>query len=199
MQTRASIVRLPVFEKISLDPGTDSNLYTARVTERDSIKPGLRVGELARLTGVSTDTLRHYERIGLLSPRRARNGYREYPAQAVRRVQLIQNALNLGFSLAELAHIFKVREGGGAPCQKVRALAAHKLSELETLITQLCAARDEMRALLQEWDQRLTDSATGPAHLLESLSDTSFANSEKQGLLAARGLRPISKQRRGKK
>jgi DNA-binding transcriptional MerR regulator len=69
----------------------------------------LRSGELARLTGVSTDTLRVYERRGLLSkPRRSANGYREYPPEAHVRVRLVQRALAIGFTLDELPQVFNV-------------------------------------------------------------------------------------------
>ncbi len=62
----------------------------------------LRSGELARLAGVSTDTLRHYERKGLLArPRRSCNGYREYPASDLDRVRLVRGALGIGFTLNE--------------------------------------------------------------------------------------------------
>jgi len=63
-------------------------------------------GELAKLTGVSTDTLRHYERLGLLAaPARTTGNYREYPASAQQRVTLIQRALRISFSLKELKTI----------------------------------------------------------------------------------------------
>jgi DNA-binding transcriptional MerR regulator len=130
----------------------------------------LRAGELAALTGVSTDTLRHYERKGLLKPHRLPNGYRAYPAQAVERVRLVQCALALGFTLDELARVFRVREQGGAPCQQVFALAATKLAELEARLREMTALRDDLRALLQSWEGRLL--ADEPARLLEDLSAT---------------------------
>src|SRR4029434_7929885 len=86
----------------------------------------LRSGELARLSGVSADTLRHYERKGLLKPQRASNGYREYPRHAVERMRLIRNALAIGFKLDDLERVLKIRDAGGAPCRQVRDLAAAK-------------------------------------------------------------------------
>jgi MerR family transcriptional regulator, copper efflux regulator len=63
----------------------------------------MRSGQLARLSGLSTDTLRHYERLGLLLlPQRTSGNYREYPPTSRRRIELIQRALTVGFSLAEL-------------------------------------------------------------------------------------------------
>lgn len=69
-----------------------------------------RVGELAKAAGISTDTLRHYERKGVLPrPRRSRNGYREYPKEALERVGMIRQALAVGFTLDELSAVFKIR------------------------------------------------------------------------------------------
>jgi DNA-binding transcriptional MerR regulator len=137
----------------------------------------LRSGELARVSGVSADTLRHYERKGLLKPRRAPNGYREYPRHAVERVRLIRAALAIGFKLDDLERVFKIRDAGGAPCRQVRELAAVKLDELEALVRDLTAMRDEMRVVIEDWDRRL-DSAPPdePARLLETLAAIGLAN-----------------------
>lgn len=146
----------------------------------------LRVGELARLTGVSTDTLRHYERKGLLKPRRLPNGYREYPAHAVMRVRLVQCALLMGFKLDELARVLKVRDQGGAPCRQVYTLAAAKLAEVEKRLRELTAVRDELRDLLGGWEQRLgTAAAHEPVHLLEDLAATKLVRTEQRALLNA--------------
>ena len=84
------------------------------------------------MCGVSTDTLRHYERVGVLAkPLRTRAGYRQYPPEAVLRVRLVRRALSIGFSLAELSRILRTRDRGGAPCREVRELAARKLEQLE--------------------------------------------------------------------
>ncbi len=127
---------------------------------------------LARLTGVSPDTLRHYERKGVLpAPPRGDNGYRRYPADAVARVTLIQRALTIGFRLDELARVLKERESGGAPCRKVRALVAARLADLERRLEQLSTLRDDLHALLEEWDARLASVEPGrQARLLEGLA-----------------------------
>jgi DNA-binding transcriptional MerR regulator len=71
-------------------------------------------GELSRLAGISTDTLRHYERLGVLpKPPRTAGGYRDYAANSLERVRLIQSALKVGFSLAELATILRMRAPRG--------------------------------------------------------------------------------------
>jgi MerR family Zn(II)-responsive transcriptional regulator of zntA len=131
----------------------------------------LRSAELARLAGVSTDTLRHYERKGLLArTRRSANGYREYAASDLDRVRLVRGALAIGFTLDELARILNVRDRGGAPCHQVRALAGTKLTEVETQLRELTSLRDELRRLLRNWDARLAkNSPLERAGLLESL------------------------------
>jgi DNA-binding transcriptional MerR regulator len=132
----------------------------------------LRSGELASLAGISTDTLRHYERMGVLpAPRRSDGNYRLYPSHALDRVRLIRHSLAAGFSLAELAAILKARDQGRPPCRQVRALMANKLSQLDTEITELLAMRDHLRAVLRDWDERLDRTPDGqPAKLLETLS-----------------------------
>ena len=150
-------------------------------------KEVLLSGELARLAGVSADTLRHYERKGVLAhPHRAGNGYREYPAAALQRVRLIRRALAVGFTLDELANILRVRDSGGAPCHEVRALAATKLSEVETQLKDLIAFRDDLRVTLKDWDTRLARKKPGArANLLEVL-----AANETNGTKSSRRYRP---------
>ena len=135
-------------------------------------KGRMRAGELAKAAGVSTDTLRHYERKGVLpAPRRSPNGYREYEPESLERVLLVRRALAVGFTLDELARILRARDRGVAPCREVRALAADKLSLVEERLRELTSLRKELSATLAEWDLRLARAATGEqAGLLESLT-----------------------------
>ena len=127
--------------------------------------------DVARLTGVSTDTLRHYERLGLLPGIvRTRAGYRRYSAGAVDRVRLIQRALVVGFSLKELAQVLAAREKGTPPCGRVRALVGERLDRLEARLKELSDLRDDLRALLKDWDARLASTPPGQrARLLDML------------------------------
>jgi MerR family transcriptional regulator, copper efflux regulator len=139
--------------------------------ETDDKKRYLRSGELARLTGVSTDTLRHYERMRVLPlPRRTSAGYRQYAPDAADRVRLVRHAMALGFRLDELAKFLAVRDRGGAPCRQVHALALRKLAELDQQIQDLMALRSEMQTIVENWDKRLDATPAGqPARLLEML------------------------------
>jgi DNA-binding transcriptional MerR regulator len=155
----------------------------------------LRPGSLAKQAGVSTDTLRHYERKGLLAARRSANGYREYPPEAVSRVRLIQRALAVGFTLDELARLLRIRHRGGAPCRQVRALAAAKLESMESRLRDLTALRDQLRGLLRQWDAKLGRTPPGQrAWLLEGWSAEDWAGGRPRRLLA-----PPSARRRGKR
>jgi MerR family transcriptional regulator, copper efflux regulator len=133
----------------------------------------LRSGELARRAGVSTDLLRHYERMGIVPrPERASNGYRQYPARALGRVRVVRRSLSLGFSLAELARIFAIRDRGGAPCREVRNLAKEKLRQVEQGLLELKTLRRQLRETVVDWDRRLRKTPKGrTAGLLDSLKE----------------------------
>jgi DNA-binding transcriptional MerR regulator len=119
----------------------------------------MRSGELARRAGISADTLRHYETLGLLpAPRRTLGNYREYSPEGVERVQLIRNALAMGFSLKELGSILRIRDAGGIPCGEVRRLAASKVAAIAAQIEELTAYREHLETVLTEWDERLRET-----------------------------------------
>lgn len=132
----------------------------------------LRCGELAKATGVSVDTIRHYERIGVLpkAPRTA-SGYRIYPAHAVNRILIVRRALRIGFTLAELSDIFETRDAGGAPCRRVFELAQVKLRGIDADIAALKRTRRYLAVILTEWDARMQKAGGRKAHLLQSLTD----------------------------
>jgi DNA-binding transcriptional MerR regulator len=133
-----------------------------------------RSGELAAIFGISSDTLRYYERRNLLpAPARSANRYREYPAASVQRIQLIRAALSIGFSVEELARILKTRDRGGVPCKDVRDLAQQKLAKIGEQLQELKRMQQDLRTVLREWDVRLTSTGNGQrAHLLEKLSSS---------------------------
>ena len=131
----------------------------------------MRIGDLARKTGVSADTIRYYERLGLL-PRTARtaNGYRACPAGAVTRVQVIRNAVRFGFPLKDLGRFLKVRDAGGAPCDQVRLFGQKLLEHMDEKLAELAATRAAMASTLRDWDRRIARAGAGQrAHLLEAV------------------------------
>lgn len=131
----------------------------------------LRIGQLAKRAGVSADTIRYYERIGLMpKPGRTVAGYREYSESAIDRVRLVQNSLRFGFSLKQVGAFLGVRQAGGAPCKHVRVAGTQILEAIERQIVELTASRESIKETLKLWDQRLSQTPEGrPAHLLEAL------------------------------
>lgn len=124
---------------------------------------GLRTSELAAAAGVNTQTLRYYERRGLLArPDRSPGGHRLYPEEAVTMLRAIKAAQRLGFTLDEVAGLLtgtrlsRRREGGG-----LRSRAAEKLAEIDAKLAELTVVRDTLRAALAEGcDDLLVCSAT---------------------------------------
>jgi DNA-binding transcriptional MerR regulator len=148
--------------------------------------------ELAELLGVSTDTLRHYERKGVLAPpHRGPNGYRQYAAESFERLQLVRRAMAVGFTLDELARFLKERDRGGSPCASVRQLASMKLTEVDERIRELKTLRNELKTTLDDWDLRLANRQNGErANLLDHLPE----HSKK-----AHNSRPLKKRKKERK
>jgi DNA-binding transcriptional MerR regulator len=134
-------------------------------------KENLRSGELAKLAGISTDTLRFYERKGLLSPPlRTANGYRLYSLETLHRVRVIRSALAVGFTISELGRIFKIRNRGDAPCEEVLRIAQLKLVQLESRIQELHQAKRDLQHCVGDWKKALAQTKKGEqARLLDKL------------------------------
>ena len=156
-----------------LDPGTRSSLETKHeeVTLQNS---SLRIGEVARRACVSVDTLRHYERRGLLqNVHRTHSGYRIYSGDVVEQVGRIRSALAMGFTIKELATVFAVRNSGGIPCRRVRSMAVDKLSLLDLRIHEMVRLRKQLKATIRAWDAILEKTPAGQkARLLDVLTSS---------------------------
>jgi DNA-binding transcriptional MerR regulator len=129
------------------------------------------IGEAARHAGVSPDTIRHYERVGVLPavPRTA-GGYRYFTEATVARVQFVRNAIRFGFSMKELVGFLRARESGHPPCRSVREVGERLLREMDRNLSELTAARASMAATLAAWDAKLARTPRGAAaHLLADL------------------------------
>jgi DNA-binding transcriptional MerR regulator len=131
----------------------------------------IRIGQLARLTGLSPDTLRAYEKRGLVKPSgRSRGRFRHYRPDAVKQVRWVQNALALGFTLAQLSDFRRDRANGNAPCRKVRAVAEARLRELDLELARLNRLRFALHRALQTWDKKLAGAQPDePLGLLDAL------------------------------
>ncbi len=109
----------------------------------------LRSGQVAARAGVNVQTLRYYERRGLLEqPPRGPSGYREYPAEAVRVVCFIKRAQQLGFTLAEVEDLLRLRTDHGSNRAEVRAAARAKAMDIDARIGDLQAMRRALDVLI---------------------------------------------------
>ena len=111
----------------------------------------LTIGSLAEEAGVNVETIRYYQRRGLLpEPDKPAQGYRRYDATTVKRVRFIKRAQALGFTLEEIGGLLKLDEAHA--CAETRELASHKLQTIETKLADLVAMRKALTALLCQCD-----------------------------------------------
>ena len=137
--TRAPCARL----ETTLDLGVDSKVYRLGVSTTYS------VSQLAAAVGSSADTLRYYEKVGLLPPpARTPSGYRQYDDAARDRLAFIRGAQRLGLTLADVRDLLAVRDTGDCPCEPAEQHLTKRLTEVDAEITRLEALRDQMRAML---------------------------------------------------
>ncbi len=111
--------------------------------------PSLRSGEVARQAGVNVETLRFYEREGILAepPRRA-SGYREYPAETVDVIRFVKRAQELGFSLREIRELLDLRQVPRRASKRVGRLVVDKVAEINDKIRDLEAMRQALDDLI---------------------------------------------------
>jgi MerR family copper efflux transcriptional regulator len=109
----------------------------------------IRIGELAELSQVNLQTIRYYEREGLLpQPPRLPSGYRVFSPDAVRRVRFIKRAQELGFSLKEIRELLSIRVDPRSDCSGVRKLAKAKLADIDQKIQTLQAMKKVLTRLV---------------------------------------------------
>jgi DNA-binding transcriptional MerR regulator len=109
---------------------------------------GMRIGELAAAVALSPDTIRYYEKAGLLpQPQRTPAGYREYDEAAIDRLSFIQGAQRLGLTLTDIRDLLAVRDTGDCPCEPAEQLLARRIVEVDAQIARLTALRAEMAAM----------------------------------------------------
>ncbi|MGD6980795.1 MULTISPECIES: heavy metal-responsive transcriptional regulator [Citricoccus] len=119
------------------------------MTTQTVVQRGMRIGELAAATSLSPDTIRYYEKAGLLpDPARTPAGYRAYGPEAVDRLHFIQGAQRLGLRLEDIRNLLAIRDTGTCPCEPAADLLTRRLAELDEKIRHLEVLRAEMAAML---------------------------------------------------
>ncbi len=142
-----------------------------RVPKAKSPQPLLTIGRLARECGTTVDTLRYYEREGLLAaPRRAPSGYRLYAADALARLRFIREAKRLGFSLDEIKELLALQRNPRSTCGDVRERARAKLVDIERRMASL----DRMKGALARLERACPgDGPVTGCPILEALEEGS--------------------------
>ncbi|MCL4111220.1 UNVERIFIED_CONTAM: hypothetical protein GTU68_043133 [Idotea baltica] len=139
----------------------------------------MKIGELSKQTGFQVETLRYYEKQGLLEPiARSASGYREYNDASLKQLQFIQQAKSVGFSLNEISELLTLSvERDQHSCEEVKTIAEQKLSQIETKINELTKMRDALYVI--------TDACCGgqePASsctILNALDSETFTTTDK--------------------
>ena len=114
----------------------------------------MRSSEVATKAQVNVQTLRYYERRGLLAePQRTSSGYRVYTPDAVRVVRFIKRAQQLGFTLDDMEDLLHLADGGPDSCQEAKAMARSRIADLQRRIDELAGMRDALARLVDTCDQ----------------------------------------------
>ena len=127
---------------------------------------GMTIGQLGKATGTAVETVRYYERIGLL-PKVARTAgnYRSYGSGEVAKLSFIRRARALGFGLEQVRALIELTEDRGRSCSEVDALARRNLDDVEAKISDLVALRHELSNLIEQCGRGTVDDC----RILEAL------------------------------
>ncbi len=129
----------------------------------------MRIGELAKTAGVTPDTIRYYEREGLLPPpERTPSGYRDYGPDALDDLQFVKKAQALGLKLSHVREVLEISSGGRPPCEHVRATVSARLTEVEQRLKELRALRSTLRQTLERIDRAPPPKAGCRCTVIES-------------------------------
>ncbi|MBF7054969.1 helix-turn-helix domain-containing protein [Halomonas sp. KAO] len=133
------------------------------------------IGELARRAGCKPETVRYYERVGLMSgAMRTEGGQRRYGEEAVRRLTFIRHARDFGFSVDAVRELLTMSDRPDMSCHEVDVIAKHHLEEVESRLQRLEALRDELRRMVGQCAGGKVESC----RIIEVLSDHQLCNSE---------------------
>jgi MerR family mercuric resistance operon transcriptional regulator len=141
--------------------------------------PNRTIGELAGEAGVGVETIRYYERIGLIpKPRQMFRGWRRYPQETLRLLQYIRQGQSLGFSLLQIADLLaKTRDGAPRFCVSFRAAVEEKIAEIDQKIAALSQHRAQLQDFVVACRQR---EASNQCPILESLRGTRIDHNHRE-------------------
>lgn len=149
-----------------------------------SLEPMLKIGEVARSSGLPVKTIRYYEEIGLLTPtvERSQTGYRLFNGQITNRLAFIKRAQSLGLTLNEIKDILTIHDRGELPCGEVKQHLQDRVHAISEQIRALETLRSELEGLLSGWQENPPP---------ELISQTICPNIQKQGETARNREKPL--------
>lgn len=143
-----------------------------------ALKPDLRIGDLARATGTTVETIRYYERIGLLAkPLRTEGNYRAYGENDLRRLNFIRHSRGLGFDVAEVRSLLDLSDQPERDCSEADRIASGHLQAVNAKIEQLELLRRELSRMVGE----CRGGRAADCLVLEILGDHSLCQGEHKG------------------
>jgi DNA-binding transcriptional MerR regulator len=155
--------------------GQGSNLERAgRVDEFEGIlqlRLCMTIGQVAKQAGLSVETIRFYERRGLIpEPERTPSGYRQYAPRVVDQIKFIRHARELGFSLKEISELLALRDGAPDACGRVEEMTRRKIVDLDSQLQKTTAALRTLRGLIETSEQHQCDAECRLLTQLDSAS-----------------------------
>lgn len=137
---------------------------------RQSSEARLSIGTVSRRAGVGIDTIRYYERRGLLAePERRPSGYRLYDERVIQRLRFVRHAKELGFTLDEIGELLSLRLDPGRDCSEVKKTAVTRLADIEGKIKSLQRMRRALRKVSEACSGK---GSTSECPILEALETT---------------------------
>jgi len=131
---------------------------------------GLTIGQLAHQASVNVETIRYYQRIGLIEePQKPLQGYRRYPASIINRIRFIKRAQDLGFTLNEITDLLSLNDRN---CDEARAIAEHKLEGIKHRIEDLTAMQSELTKLVKACRKNV--DGQGHCAIIETLTKSDY-------------------------
>jgi DNA-binding transcriptional MerR regulator len=131
-----------------LEPGAGSRFYRVGMSTQQA-RGGMSITQLAAKASVAPDTIRYYERTGLLpAPARTAGDHRRYHEHALDRLQFIRGAKRLGLRLDAIAELLALRDTGQCPCEPAAELLRSRLAEIDAEIARLAGLRGQLAAML---------------------------------------------------
>ena len=111
----------------------------------------LNIGQVAKETGITVETVRFYEKQGLIdAPQRTESGYRQYPLDTVKRIRFIQHAKDVGFTLKNIGELLALRQEPGTSCTDIKLRTTEKIEEVDQKIRELTRIREALARMVMK-------------------------------------------------